>query len=674
MPLTIDNPLRGGDILTHMEQKKKPIPAGEYLDFYPEGINLTPKTKFHDELRDEILRRARESAEYLKGRHPKWAKIDEMLTAFITQDEQELRKKDNDPRKPVSIVVPELYATLETLLTYMMGVFGSRPLFRYQPTGPEDIISVALLEQQIDVQSEKNNTLLKLYSQWRDGFAYGIGIIHVGWEVRTGSKTVKIDTGEIDATGQDVPFGPVRDTQDTILYEGSTLENIDPRKYLPDPNVEIYNVQDGEYVGWVANDTYINLLRQEQVDGGPLFNVKHLKGTKRNTSIYGPSNGSTSQHPEREADRDDRVRPSNNLTDTVDVVYMYIDLIPEDWGLGSVDTPEKWMFAIANDDVIISAHPMNLDHGMFPVVVCAPDFGGHEIVPISRLEVVFGYQELMNFYNNTHVFEVEKFLKNQLVIDPKLVNQKDVKAQNGVIRTRRPNWGRGVNDAIKELKMQDVTSGYLSDLFTTQSMSRQASGAVDSIQGIQRTGGERVTAEEFRSTRGAALSRLQKAARIISLQSMHPLSIMLAKHTQQFMSESTYLRVSGRWQQSLELEYGIKLQESTRGQDIKHGFMPVTPFDLIVDFDVISQDGSVEGGEFLQDWKELYLMILQNPEATAQIDSTRILLHIARLMNLDSAMEFIKKETPVSVTTLPDDVVENQLNDNQLVPIEEAQF
>lgn len=657
MPPFVDNPLRGTDIRLEAGNKLNKVPSGEYSDVYPEGVDLTPGSKQHEMIKEEVLKRARESADYLKSRHPKWAQIDSMLTAFIVQDDQDIRKKEKDGRAPVHVVVPELYATLETILTYMMGVFGTRPIFRYKPTGPEDIIAVALLEQQIDVQTEKSAALLRLYTQMRDAFAYGIGVMHVNWEVKVGTKTVAVEDNEFDLVGNPVDVEAGRDTVDTILYEGNRFSNIDPRKYLPDPNVEIYNVQDGEYVGWVASESYSSLLKQEQTDVSPLFNVKHLKGHTRHTAVY----SSSANHPEREADRDDRIRPSSNLTQPVDIVWMYMDIIPEDWKLGDSDVPEKWRFAVANDEVVISAHPLNLDHGMFPVVVAAPDFGGHEIMPISRLEVIFGYQEVMNFYFNTHVFEVEKFLKNSLVIDPKLVNQKDVKAMNGVIRTRRPNWGRGVNDAIKELKMQDVTVNHMNDLSSTQSFSRQASGAVDSVQGIQRSGGERVTAEEFRSTRGAALSRLQKAARIVSLQSMRPLGIMCAKHTQQFMSESTYLRVSGRWQQALELEYDIKPEAIQEERGGSKGFIPVTPFDLLVDFDVTVEDGSIEGGEFLADWKELYMMILQNPEATQSIDSTRILLHIARIMGMDSAYEFIRKEGGQSALATADEQVNSQL-------------
>ena len=61
--------------------------------------------------------------------------------------------------------------------------------------------------------------------------------------------------------------------------------------------------------------------------------------------------------------------------------------------------------------------------------------------------------------------------------------------------------------------------------------------------------------------------------------------------------------------------------------------------------------------------------LLQNPEAAANIDSTRVWLHMARIMGVDSAYEFIRKEKPQSMVITPDDEVEAQLNEGSLTPI-----
>jgi hypothetical protein len=56
----------------------------------------------------------------------------EVLTAYIRSDEAELALKSRSDRKPVSIVVPQSYAMLEILLTYMVAALLESPIFRYE--------------------------------------------------------------------------------------------------------------------------------------------------------------------------------------------------------------------------------------------------------------------------------------------------------------------------------------------------------------------------------------------------------------------------------------------------------------------------------------------------------------------------------------------------------------
>jgi hypothetical protein len=45
------------------------------------------------------------------------------------------------------------------------------------------------------------------------------------------------------------------------------------------------------------------------------------------------------------------------------------ELIPADWGLGSGKVPEKWVFTVGNDAVIIGAQPLGYYHNKFPFQV-----------------------------------------------------------------------------------------------------------------------------------------------------------------------------------------------------------------------------------------------------------------------------------------------------------------
>ncbi len=287
-------------------------------------------------------------------------------------------------------------------------------------------------------------------------------------------------------------------------------------------------------------------------------------------------------------------------------------------------------------------------------------------MPISRLKLMSGMQKAINFYFNSHMLNVRKSLNNLFIADPKSVNMHDVLNPHGgkVIRTRKAAWGRGVKDSIEQLRIDDITANHMNDLSGVRGLNRELMGTVDSIQGVQRTGGERVTAEEFRSTRMGALSKLAKAARIISLQSMQDLGIMYAYHTQQFMSQQTYVDTAGRWQDQLTMEYGID------------GRVPVTPFDLNIAFDIEVHDGSIQGGEFVEAWTRLYEIMLAHPETVQSLDATRIFMHVARLMGVRNPQDFLKKQQgggaggqAPNLQVLPDQQV---LEDQNLIPLEAA--
>lgn len=640
---------------------KKPELFQQYKPLYPEGLDLSPGETKHEELVSEILLRARDAERALKNRHGVWDEIDRSLRAFIPLDSTEKDLQADDGRKPVSIVIPESYATLETLVTYNSTVFGTTPMFSLAGTGPEDQVGATLLEILMDIQSQRAKHLLPLMQSWRDSYSYGFGVTAVSWAVRTGKRSINRPIVELDLNGEPFVAGNERVDEDVTIFEGNELDAIDPRRYLPDPRPAIYEPQKGEYVGWVVRDQYMNLRRMEAEPGSQFFNVKYIEDLRGHRSnIY----FQVAREREAEGSSFDR-RPFSPLTFPVDVIPMYVDLIPRDWGLSDKKEPEKWLFALANDQVIIMAHPMDLNHNLFPVAVCAPDAGGHEVTPTSRMEIMSGLQKVTNFFINSRVREVDRFHRNTFIVDPKSVNMEDVRVNQGIFRTKPSMWGRGVKDVMAQLPMQDVTASHPADIQFLQQLSRNTTGVVDSLLGVQRQGGERVTATEFSQTRGSAVSRLQKGARMTSLQQMQPLGEMQAFHIQQLMSEDTYVKITGRWEADLRAQRDIP----------DFPFMRVTPFDIAVNFDVAFHDGSVLGGEDAEQWIRWLTIASQSEQMLAEINIPRVLLHIARLMGNNAPEDFLIKRTEegpqqVQTTVLPDEEVAEQEQAGNLVGVQ----
>jgi hypothetical protein len=636
--------------------------ANEDLGYtYPKDTDLRPASTHHQKLVKEVYSRALESSNEMSKRYASWKKVDQTLTAYIRLDESEEIIKSKDDRKPVSIVVPYSYATLETILTYFVSAFLEDPIFRYVGSGPEDTIGAILMEKVIEQHTTNFKVALNLHTMYRDSLSYGMGIVTPTWDKRWGWKTVVQDSGFMSALfSRFIQTGKERIREECILFEGNRLKNVDPYMFLPDPNVPIHDVQQGEFVGWIEQTNYIKLLELEKNDSN-VFNVKYLKG-------IGQGGRSQFNKSKTESGRGTKfgVGTSNtgDSTTPIDVIWMYWTLIPKDQKMGSSEYPEKWLIGLAADKVIICAKPLSLNHNMYPVAVCAPDFDGYSSTPVSRLELMYGMQEGLDWLFNSHIANVRKAINDMLIVDPSLVNMADLEdpKPGKLIRMRRAAWGRGVQNAVMQLPVQDITRQHISDASTIVEFMQRTSAATDSLSGMVRKGGERVTASESQGTRTSALSRLTKAAKIASLQAMQDIGYMFASHTQQLMTKDVWIKATGTWQDVLRKEYGT-------------GMKLVNPYDIAVDYDIVVKDGSTQGGEYSESWVEIFRILSQQPQLYQAFDMVRIFKHIARIMGAKDVNEFTMQTgdqvPPVKMNVSSQANIDQGVQQGNMVPVEQ---
>ena len=236
--------------------------------------------------------------------------------------------------------------------------------------GPEDTAGATLMEKVINLHCAKTKVPLNLHTLFRDASAYGLGIVTPQWIVWRGRKrrTSSMSNTLVDENNNTVRVGMASSASTTsenvILFEGNGLDNIDPYCYLPDPNVPIHNVQRGEYVGWLDRDNFLNLLADEELDGD-LFNVQYLRRcVSKFTSVYG-----SSSYPRQSRNHLGNNQFTSLYSAPIDLLHMYVKLIPSVWDLGDNEYPEKWMFTVGADSVIIRANKLELDHDLYPICV-----------------------------------------------------------------------------------------------------------------------------------------------------------------------------------------------------------------------------------------------------------------------------------------------------------------
>ena len=613
---------------------------------YPRGLDLKPNSKLHEKIKTEVMKRAREASGPMSNRFDSWNKIDETLTTYIETDDAEEDIMDKDHRKPVSIIYPYSYAILETILGYLLAAFFQEPVFRYEGVSPEDTIGAIMLEKIIDIHCNRFKAILNLHTMFRDSLSYGFGVVAPEWRKRHGKRIIKKTTHHWFAEDT---YRKVM--KNDVIFEGNALSNIDPYLCLPDPNVSIADIQKGEFFGWIDHTNYYDLLSDEKHSNGRMFNVKYLKEvTGKQTSIY-----TADQSGREKKTGATRVPFNNNATNPYDVIRMYVKLIPKEWELGTGEYPEKWYFAIGSDQVILEARSIGLAHDMFPVAVAAPDFDGYSSTPVSRLETLYGLQHTLDWMFNAHVANVRKVINDTLIVDPYLINVPDLKdpRPGGIVRTRRPAWGRGVKDSVMQLAVTDVTRGHIADASLIRDAMDKIAATDPWTMGSLRQGGpERLTGKEFEGTQQGGYTRLERIAKLIGVQAMQDIGYMFAHHTQQFMSRELSLTTTGRWQETLAVEYG-------NATHIK-----ASPFDILIDYDVKVRDGSVPGNNTSGVFMRMFEILATQPELQQTFDLVRIFKHIARNGGAKNVDEFVR------VKTQEDSQLAGQAQQGNVVPID----
>lgn len=612
----------------------------EYKGRYTDGLDLAPDSELHRMLLSELFERVQESRNYMERRYGAWNSIDDTLRSYIDLTDEETDLQALDVNKPVSIVVPISFAIRETLLTQYVSTFFKPPIFRYRGVEGRDPLTAAKQEIIVDLQRYHSKVELSLYSMWSSFLSYGVAFGSPTWKKKYGTGT---------------PRNP-RSGEPVKMWEGNALNYISPYDSLPDVNKSVNQIQESEYFGRVRHTNLYELLAEERVDPN-MFNCKYLHHMNR-TSIFVPEADSAE-------DRPGEVWGSK----PVDVIEKSVVLIPKMWSLGSSEYPEKWLFWIAGDGLIIRAEPLGLFYDEHPVVCGAPLFDDYTMTPISILERISGMQTFANWLINAYIIGTRRAMAINLVVDPSAINMDDLRSDEVVklIRLNRSHWGKSkVSDYLQQLKIDNVTQDNIPGVSFLMDMVERVTGVTEAMQGLMRKGGERRSALEAQNSFSSAMSRVQKDAKLVSIQVHQDIARQFAYNNQQFLSTDLRLKITGDWQRRLEIEFGLDKDKFPVGSEFV-----ITPEDF-VDFDnnLISYDGSVPGDEDRNNWVQLVSPMFANPMIGAQLglDMRRIFLHVARQLGATNVADFLL--TPQKVRTESPDVVEEEVRKGNFAPVE----
>lgn len=640
---------------------------GVLLDFDP-TLNGSD-SDLHSKIANMVLNFARESGEKMAVRHPSWRKIDETQTAFIPTDEKERIEQGKDSRKPVHIVMPMSRACLETQVTYDCAAALEDPIFGYIGTGPEDRFGAMMCELEIQRQSVINKFVLNLMTMFRDARKYGFGVVHPQWKRRMGQEIIDVPA----TTFLGIPIGKRRVVSERVVTEGNRLFNIDPYRFWPDPKVSISEIQDAEFLCWGRTTDRNALLSMEHSGGYGYFNCEYLRkeGAMRSRLMDEYSSGRDTKSGF------DKTTGTTEST-PVDVITMFVRLIPFDVKLGPSKYPEVWCFEVAGDQLVIKAEPMNFRHGMYPITVAAPTYDGYSICPTSDQETIYGMQMVLDFLINQFIRDQKKTGNDMMGADPSMWDLSTLEdpEPGRVLLLDRDYWGRpnAVNDGLMQLKFNNTTASNIPAAGFIADFMKQATGANDNVQGVSQARSEAITATEASGARQSSLSRLQKDVRVMDVMGMTDLAIMLASNTQQFMSLQHYVKVVGRNEEQLMQEFGV--------------YMPQYPYVLLnrdvldVNLDIMPRNGTIPGGANLGALQAWFTTMMSNPGSASAIDVIRYGKRFAREAGIQGGVDDLFIVTPqqrllnammqnvVQTNVQPDEKVEKEAQAGNLVPVD----
>lgn len=591
--------------------------------------NLSFHSQQHRFIVEAVLKRRDFSRDKMRERHRAWKKNEESFIAYMPEKDvdkqrRHLREVGGEPQF-TTLKIPFDYAVLMSAHTYWTSVFlGRNPVFQYQGRHGAAEDKVLAVEAMMDYQMTAGRMLPQLYIWLLDVGKYGLAIAGSHW---SSEKIIVNREVETQDTFLGVDLGTTQVEMKRFVmdgYQGNKLYNVRPWDFFPDPRVPIGRMQEGEFCGRYTQVGWNHMTKMAAA--GNYFNINVVRAQRH----------AAAGNRDRGSENVSQPVTSSNATgfgldimdmQTIDLLEMYIELIPRDWGLGDSGYPEKWIFVIANDQVVVAARPLGDYHNKFPFYVLEYEPDGYAMFKRGLLEIVGPMTDVITWLINTHFYNTRKSLNDMFIVDPSKIVMKDLKdpEPGKIIRLKEEMYGQDVRNAIWQLPVNNVTQQHLQDTGILSSLIQRVSGVNDNIMGLLDQGG-RKTATEVRTSSSFGVNRLKTVAEWLSATGFSDMAQTLLQMTQQHYSSREKLRLAG----DFFLHPGAAKE------------LEVTPESIQGFFDFTGVDGTLPVDRFAQVnmWTQLLQQMAQSPQVLAEYDLSRIFAWVAQLGGLKNIHRF----------------------------------
>jgi len=548
-----------------------------------------------DELCKAIVSDLNRSRGHMSENYEAWDKALDTYRSLRTADASDHRaRRKGEPEK---MTVPLSYAQVNTLVTFLFLSYTQKEsIFELESTGPEDYGPIREACQAI-LQREERQTRYhsKLVQALLDMARFKLGVLKTSW--RYDSRILKRESPEIE-----IPFAGLQgislsldetppEEDEVIVYEGNEVDNISPYNFFYDTRQPLSKWQQGRFA---ADETEYHFqdLRKMEKDGS-------LVGTKHVTAF-----AMDAWKKREEGTRLGNVDPQMTRSGSVKGDFMVClsnvqkKIVPVDYELSESQEEEIWVFAVANDQRILSARPLNAPHGEFTYDLLALSPDQHSELSDSLSSLIDPLQEVITWLINARVAAVRQNIEGRFVVDPSFVDVSTLTAGNKYIMLKKnAPYNQGVQAFISQLKTVDPTVTHMQDVQSLMQMMQVVSGVNENSMGQVASG--RRSATENRAANAGAASRMKLIAATVWIDGLAPQGRKLLLNCRQDMSFETYQKILG--------ENAFETYDR---------FHPQDPLELLGNEDYFSYDGTLssEKNYMAQSLQELIVALASNPE------------------------------------------------------------
>lgn len=614
------------------------------------NVRLPFKSKEHDRVLQALLARKKPAKQKVENRVADFERHDDLYDCYLSDTEDsKTRKQRFQSGEPdyYTIYVPYSYATLLSAHTYWTSVFlGRTPVFQYTGRHGEPQMKVQSVEAIMDYQFQIGSMGAPMFQWFHDAPKYGYAVLWDYWEEEwVQSSSVE----EVPETLFGVPIPgrvkKVRKTVRTIGYQGNKVFTVHPAHFWPDWRVPLTRWQDGEFVARQVEISHNDLVRgkvqqrYQNVDEA----LRCAKAGRKDDSSY--SGGAWMELPREDEENLHDITGTNGVRG----FEMVIDLIPADWKLGSSNYPEKWVFTVVDDKVIVEARPFGRYHNEFPVSVIPMDFDSYRSYSVSLLDRLTPLNDAMTWLLNQHFFNVRASLGNNFVFDPSRVVTKDLtrRGTSKLIRLKETAYGTDIRSVIQQLPVADVTRGNIPDMQELAEFIARASGVNENLMGQVHPGG-RKSATEIRTSSTMGINRLKTIAEYWSMIAFAPLGQRLLSNTQQYYDQEQQYKIAG-------------------GLAAEAGTIQVTPEMLTGKFDFVAVDGTMPIDRYAQAnlFREIIMGAGKMPFIAQKYDMAKMFGWMVQLAGVKNIKQF-------EVQVVPDQMMPGMIQQGNMVPMSET--